>query len=166
VPATAEAGTVPLHRYYHPSMGAHFYTTNWGELGSGVNGWIHEGTACHVYPNAASGTTPLYRYWNGSVGDHFYTTNWSELGNGRFGWIYEGIQCWVHASAAGAPPSIGAIGGHEVPASAHRPAPPPVFAACAPRLARVGPQGGTAAGDAAVVSTDAGTVQVTVRFGR
>ena len=48
-----------LHRYYHPSTGAHFYTTNWNELGAGNFGWVHEGIACHVYPNALAGATPL-----------------------------------------------------------------------------------------------------------
>ena len=161
--AGAEAGTVPLHRYYDAATGAHFYTTNWNELGAGHGGWVYEGIACHVHPGSAAGTTPLYRYWNGTVGDHFYTVNWGELGNGRFGWVYEGIQCWVFAGAAGAPP---AIAGPEAPAAAHRPAPPPVFALSAPRMARPGQSEAAAAEDAAVVQTSAGIVHVTVRIAR
>jgi hypothetical protein len=87
--------TTPLYRYWNPSGGDHFYTTNWSELGSGRHGWSYEGVQCHVVPRRVTGAVPLYRYWNPSIVDHFYTTNWSELGYGRYGWLYEGIQCWV-----------------------------------------------------------------------
>lgn len=89
------AGLAPLHRYWNASIGDHFYTTNWGELGSGRYGWTYEGVQCDIAPVARSGLVPLYRYWNSSAGDHFYTTNWGELGSGRYGWAYEGIQGYV-----------------------------------------------------------------------
>ena len=95
--------TVPLYRYWNPGIGDHFYTTNWGELGSGRYGWGYEGIQCHVLPQQRTGSVPLYRYWNPGIGDHFYTTNWGELGSGRYGWRYEGIQCYVFPQPTSAP---------------------------------------------------------------
>jgi hypothetical protein len=93
---------VPLHRYWNPHIGDHFYTTNWAELGHGTSGWSYEGVQCHVHPTPAAGTTPLHRYWNAAAGDHFYTTDWGELGRGAHGWVYEGIQCYVLVDQVGA----------------------------------------------------------------
>ena len=89
----------PLHRYWNPSIGDHFYTTNWGELGGGRYGWTYEGVQCDISPITQFGLVPLYRYWNAQAGDHFYTTNWGELGTGRYGWAYEGVQGYVSPTA-------------------------------------------------------------------
>jgi C1A family cysteine protease len=91
---------VPLYRYWNPSGGDHFYTTNWGELGGGAHGWGYEGVQCYVSPDPRPGLVPLYRYWNGGACDHFYTTNWAELGAGAHGWAYEGVQCYVSPGQA------------------------------------------------------------------
>ncbi|HXU83589.1 MAG TPA: S8 family serine peptidase, partial [Polyangia bacterium] len=95
--APVQTLTVPLHRYWNPLVGDHFYTTNWSELGNGRGGWRYEGVQCHVYPLRLPGTVPLYRYWNPTLGDHFYTTSFAELGHGARGWGYEGIQCYVRS---------------------------------------------------------------------
>jgi hypothetical protein len=87
--------SIPLQRYWNPSIADHFYTTNWNELGWGKYGWGYEGVQCYVFATQVPGSVPLYRYWNPGIGDHFYTTNWSELGGGAYGWGYEGIQCYV-----------------------------------------------------------------------
>jgi len=42
--------TVPLHRYYNSGTTDHFYTTDWGELGNGKNGYEYEGVQCYVFP--------------------------------------------------------------------------------------------------------------------
>jgi hypothetical protein len=89
---------VPLHRYWNPAVGDHFYTTNLGELGTGRLGYTYEGIQCYVLPKESPGSVPLHRYWNPKNADHFYTTNFKELGNGRFGYNYEGIQCHVYPS--------------------------------------------------------------------
>jgi len=91
--------TVPLYRYWNPSTGDHFYTTNFRELGNGRFGYRPEGIQCHVLPQQRAGSIPLYRYWNPTVADHFYTTNFRELGNGGFGYNYEAIQCYVYRAA-------------------------------------------------------------------
>lgn len=69
---------VPLHRYWNPKIGDHFYTVNYNEIGGGKNGYKYEGVQCEILQYQHSGSTPLYRYWNGK--DHFYTTNINEIG--------------------------------------------------------------------------------------
>ncbi len=86
---------VALYRYWNPTIGDHFYTTAWSELGGGAHGWRYEGIQCYILPTRTSGSVPLYRYWNPLNTDHFYTTSWSELGSGRHGYRYEGIQGYV-----------------------------------------------------------------------
>lgn len=87
---------IPLYRYWNSTIGDHFYTTSWRELGRGRYGWRYEGVQCYVFPRRVRGSVPLYRYWNPRIGDHFYTTSWRELGSGRYGWRYEGVQCYVY----------------------------------------------------------------------
>jgi hypothetical protein len=82
--------------YWNPTVGDHFYTTNWNELGNGAYGWTFERVAAYIYPTQASGTTPLHQYWNASVGDHFYTINLEELGtSGAYGWTYARVDGYV-----------------------------------------------------------------------
>ncbi|MBI4512153.1 MAG: hypothetical protein HY698_21145 [Deltaproteobacteria bacterium] len=89
----------PLYRYWNPYIMDHFYTANWGELGSGSSGYAWEGVSGYALAAKTSQSTPLYRYWNGAIGDHFYTTSWSELGGGGNGWSYEGIAGYVFVSS-------------------------------------------------------------------
>ncbi len=96
---------LPFYRYYHPSLGRHFYTTNFNELGTGGQGFTYEGVAAFLRPNSSGGgLQPLYRYHRPSTG-HFYTTNFNELGNGAQGYAYEGITGYVYSNnAAGRAP--------------------------------------------------------------
>ncbi len=91
--------SLPLHRYWNPYAGDHFYTTDWNELGGGNYGWSYEGVQAYIFPQQVPGSVPLYRYWNGGIADHFYTTNWGELGAGNHGWGYEGVQGYVYTQA-------------------------------------------------------------------
>ncbi len=95
------SGRTALFRYWSPSAGDHFYTTDWNELGGGASGWGYEWAQAYVLPFQAPGTIPLYRYWNGSGADHFYTTDWNELGWGNYGWSFERIQGYVPSASAG-----------------------------------------------------------------
>jgi subtilisin family serine protease len=90
------SGSVPLYRYWNPSVTDHYYTTNFNELGWAANGWEFGWVECYIYPTQVSGTTPLYQYWNPTVGDHFYTTNYSELGAGAYGWTYSRVEGYVY----------------------------------------------------------------------
>lgn len=88
--------SVPLHRYWNPTIGDHLYTTNFNELGTGRAGYRYERIQCYVMPKKGAGTVPLRRYWNPQTTDHFYTTRFGELGTGRAGYILEGVQCHVY----------------------------------------------------------------------
>lgn len=87
-----------FYRYLNSTIGDHYYTTNYNELGAGAGGYVYEGPACKVYKQKEPGTVPLYRYLNSSRGDHFYTANYNELGGGAFGYILEGVACYVYTS--------------------------------------------------------------------
>ncbi len=92
------SGTVPLYRYWNPSVTDHYYTTNFSELGWATSGWEFGHIECYIYPTQASGTTPLYGYWNPSIGDHYLTTNFNELGNGAYGWTLSGVAGYIYAT--------------------------------------------------------------------
>ncbi len=143
--AAAPPGSLPLHRYWHPGFGNHFYTTNFAELGAGRDGWIYEGVQCHVPAQPGAGTVPLYRYFNGALTDHCYTTNWGELGYGRYGWELEGIQCQVYAQPQ-VVPAPGRPGAS--PDVAGAPA-PPVAAAVVPLPSSFGARAQSPRADAA-----------------
>ena len=93
---SAVSQRLAFYRYYNTGNGDHFYTTNWGELGSGGGRWVYEGVAGYVPTSSAFDTANFYRYYNTGNGDHFYTTNWSELGSGGGRWVYEGVACPIY----------------------------------------------------------------------
>jgi subtilisin family serine protease len=90
------AGTAPFYRYWNPSIVDHYYTTDWNELGSGLNGWQFWQVECYVHTQQQPGTVPLYMYWNPTIGDHYYTTDFNELGSGRSGWTFYRISAYVY----------------------------------------------------------------------
>lgn len=80
---------VPMHRYYNPNSGEHFYT---GSIEEGnvlvAAGWQYEGIAW----NAPIVGLPIYRIYNPNAGDHHYTGSMEEVENLLLtGWQYEGI---------------------------------------------------------------------------
>lgn len=91
-----QSGTVPLHGYYNDANHDHFYTINFGELGSGGGDWRYDGVTGYVYGSAQPNTIPLHRYVTKDGAHHFYNANFKELGSGNEHWKYEGIQCWVY----------------------------------------------------------------------
>jgi hypothetical protein len=97
---TRPAGTVPLYRYWNPSVTDHYYTTDFNELGWTGSGWEFNWIECYIYPTQASGTVPLYEYWNPTVGDHYYTINYNELGAGAYGWTYQTVVGYVFPTQA------------------------------------------------------------------
>ena len=90
--------TVPLYRYWNPGMYNHYYTTDFGEHGSGGGGFTYEGAQCHVIASQVSGTVPLKRYYCADNGDHFYTTNPNEPGSGLPCYQFERVECYVYSS--------------------------------------------------------------------
>jgi|GEM_PF-6064590 len=91
-----------FYRYWNGSLGDHFYTIDYNELGSGKWGWNYEKTLCMVYkPNVIDNgkTVALYRLWNPNTTDHFYTTDYNEADTAvkYYGYKYEGIACNVYS---------------------------------------------------------------------
>ncbi|MCC5601121.1 hypothetical protein [Nostoc favosum] len=95
----AEVTAYAFYRYYNPSIGDHFYTVNFAELGNGNGGYISEGIAAYISTQQDPGTIPLYRAYSGSATDHFYTTNLSELvaAGGSSGYVYEGVAGYIYS---------------------------------------------------------------------
>jgi hypothetical protein len=100
-PANAPvAGAVPVLRYFtRNSTTSHFYSTNFAELGNGLNaGYIFEGIGFFAFPNQVPGSVPVYRYFRAASGNHFYTANFAELGGGAAGYRLEGIAFYAYPS--------------------------------------------------------------------
>lgn len=92
-----------LYRYRNTANGDYLYTTNFGELGDGRNGWVRETDMGRVWPANGSGLTRVYRYFNGSARRHFYTTDFNELGNGNLGYRLESESFYVYDDDPNAP---------------------------------------------------------------
>jgi len=90
------APTVPLYRYWNAGIYNHFYTTDFGELGNGANGYVFEKVEGHVFSTPVSGTVPLKRYYCAENGDHFYTTNPNEPGSGLPCYHFERVEAYVY----------------------------------------------------------------------
>jgi hypothetical protein len=105
----ADAGYIPLFRYWNGDITDHFYTNRFSEIGAGKHGWVIEGVAAILLDVQASGSVPLYRYWGNN--DHFYTTNANEIGSvligvkGRHNYVFERIvgYCFPTQVAGTAP---------------------------------------------------------------
>lgn len=77
---------VPLLRYYNPSGGDHFYTTDYSEPGAGAGGYKPEVNEGRAFNMQVPGTWQLFRLFNPSTGKHFYTISGAEGDNAvRYG---------------------------------------------------------------------------------
>jgi hypothetical protein len=90
--ASAQPGTVPLHRWLHPRDRSHFYTIR--PAAPDRPSAVSEGIACHVYDHRVAGAVPLYQWSNAR--DHLYTTAPDGEHSGRLGYRSRGIACYVH----------------------------------------------------------------------
>ena len=45
-----QTGTVPFYKYWNPTIAAHFFTTDYNELGQGNYGYYLQGISCWVSP--------------------------------------------------------------------------------------------------------------------
>jgi uncharacterized repeat protein (TIGR01451 family) len=87
------AGTVPFYRFRRPGTGnqEYFYSRS---LSYNGNGWVLDGTAFYVYPDATTpGTVPLYLYHD-NQSHYFLTTNQNEA----VGMTLDGIWAYVFAT--------------------------------------------------------------------
>lgn len=79
VSATAEDGTLPVHRMYNPNNGQHYLTASDWERSALVRaGWKYELDEGYVYTSATNGATEIYRLYNRMTGEHLYTALYSE----------------------------------------------------------------------------------------
>jgi len=95
-------GSVPIHRFYQPTVKDHFYTVDVNEIGTlevgqrNINGYTYEGVLGHAYP-AEHHVIPMYRYVHTGLHDHFYTVSSEEIGStthgqkGKLGYVSEGV---------------------------------------------------------------------------
>lgn len=91
--------TVPLHRFFHPTVKQHHWTADPGEAMSlaRLGTWDYEGVAGYVLPSPVTGTIPLYRLSYPDPPLHVWTTDANEMTtlSTQRGWVYEGIVGYV-----------------------------------------------------------------------
>ncbi|UZN01919.1 hypothetical protein [Cellulomonas sp. S1-8] len=82
--STAQAGELPLYRFYKPSAGTHFYSTSAAERNNviGMPEYRYEGLIAYIKgPNESPTSTTLQnlnRFYLASAGTHFYTSSPAE----------------------------------------------------------------------------------------
>jgi len=84
----------PFYRYRHTSNNRHFLTTDYGELFSGMNGYVYEGIQCKIYSKQLSGTIAFYRFNRTSDADFIYQTSNSPIS----GYVLNGICGYVYST--------------------------------------------------------------------
>jgi hypothetical protein len=94
---------VPVHRFWNPNWGAHFYTSDGAEyyLFAHTAPWQYDGLAycAETGEQGVSGPArPLHRFWSGVFKKYFYTASETERANVAkdSNWSYEGIVHFVH----------------------------------------------------------------------
>lgn len=102
----AAEGTRPVHRFWSPALGSHFYTLDEVEkarvLSLWPDVWLYEGVAFYAYPadSGPEGTAPVHRFWSGSLGTHFYTISDTErftfLSSPPGVWDYEMVAWYAY----------------------------------------------------------------------
>ena len=93
--ASAQAGTVPLHRWVRPGPNDHYYTVS-PQPPAGHPYYVYESVSCNVFPVPQPGTVPLHR-WRGPSG-WFYTTAVDGEHVNRLGFHPETVTCHVFPS--------------------------------------------------------------------
>jgi hypothetical protein len=97
----------PIHRFWSPLVGSHFYTINEAEKDSLIANyppsvWTYEGVAFYAFVpgEQPGGTLPVHRFWSPLVGSHFYTMDEAEKDSiiATYPldiWTYEGIAWYA-----------------------------------------------------------------------
>ena len=84
--------TVPLHRWFHPRNGSHYYTIapNAPDRPNSVS----DGICCHVFDHPVPGAVPVYRF--STSRDELYTTSANGEDSRRLGFRPNGIAYYVY----------------------------------------------------------------------
>jgi hypothetical protein len=100
-----DPSAVPVHRFWSPVAGGHFYTVDEAEaeklLTYWTDVWIYEGPAFYAYPEGwqPADTYPVYRFWSDLVSHHFYTMDEAEaqkiITEYSWAWTFEGIAWYA-----------------------------------------------------------------------
>lgn len=97
-------GARPIHRFWSPSAGGHFYTIDKAEKDYIIANypssvWTYEGIAFYAFAagEQPASTMPVYRFWSPLTGHHFFTIDAAEkdyiLANYPSStWTYEGLS--------------------------------------------------------------------------
>jgi hypothetical protein len=101
--APVDRNVLPVHRFWSPTLGTHFYTIDEDEKEYIVstyaaNIWTYEGVAFYACAPGdwPQGTVAVHRFWSDSLGSHFYTTDEDE----RDGLIDEHSDVWTYEGVA------------------------------------------------------------------
>jgi hypothetical protein len=103
---------VPIHRFWSPVTGRHFYTIDEAErdrlIDEYATVWTYEGISYYTYAhNSEPGLMPVYRFWSPVTGGHFYTIDEAErdllIRDYAQVWTFEGIA--FHAYSPGGQPA-------------------------------------------------------------
>ncbi|MCF7837805.1 MAG: hypothetical protein K9N49_04175 [Candidatus Marinimicrobia bacterium] len=108
----ATPGASPIHRFYSPANGTHFFTISEAEkdmiIATWPDIWTYEGIAWYAYPAPAPGTSPIHRFYSPVNRTHFFTVSevekdyiiatWPDI------WTYEGIA--YHANTSPVEPLV------------------------------------------------------------
>ena len=95
-----QALLAPVHRFWSPVTGKHFYTMSEAEKSKLINlysgTWTYEAIAYRAYmEDCIQGLAPVYRFWSNALNAHFYTVDEVEkqklIGSYSHVWTYEGI---------------------------------------------------------------------------
>jgi hypothetical protein len=89
------AGTVDLFRWYNPTIGDHYYSTERSAGRKSLAGYIFEGPIGNIATIRLPATRELFRWHNPSTGMHFFTTDKAGEGMGRKGYRFEEIVGFV-----------------------------------------------------------------------
>jgi hypothetical protein len=99
----------PIHRFWSPITGGHFYTASESERRRLSNiypdAWVYEGVAFRAFSESGdSDASPVYRFWSPITVSHFYTIDPAErdLLIDRYAavWTPEGIAFYAYAEGA------------------------------------------------------------------
>jgi len=101
VSLAGELNAMPVHRFWSPTLNAHFYTISAGErdklISQYSNVWTYEGAVFCAFPagQQPADTYPVYRFWSDTLNCHFYTITEAEkdklIAQYAHTWTYEGI---------------------------------------------------------------------------
>lgn len=89
------AGTGELYRWYNPSIGDHYYSTEKNGGRKNLKGYVFGGAIGNIATIRLPGTRELYRWYNPETGRHYFTTDGAGEGVGRKGYRFEGTVGFV-----------------------------------------------------------------------